>query len=228
MKDPNTGELSGINYDQINAIAKALGVKIEWTVETSLDQIPSVLSTQKADMLCPTLWASSNRAWDLDFSTPLQYTPLYSMVRADDTRFDGNLSKLNDPNITIVFIDGDSPQAVANAKFPKAKQLALPNTSDGTHNLLSVMTGKADVTFVDRYILDEFSKNNPGKIRAIKDVSHVQIFGETLAVAKGETKLRDMLNVAIFEIQNNGQMDAILEKWNMDNEAFLKAGKPYQ
>lgn len=223
MKDPNTGAVTGLNVDQMTAIAQALGVTLNWKMEVGLDQIAPTLEDHKADMMCATLWASSNRAWELDFSNPTHYTPLYAMVRADDARFDGDIEKINDPKVTVVFIDGDSPQAVANARFPRAKQLALPNASDGTQNLLSVLTHKADVTFVDQYLLAEFEKAHPGKIRAAVDVNAVQVFGETFAVAKGETKLRDLLNVVIFELQNNGSMDNILKKYGLDPDMAVHA-----
>lgn len=223
MKEPNTGALTGLNVDQMSAMAQALGVTVNWKMEVGLDQIAPALAQHKADMMCATLWASSNRSWELDFSNPTHYTPLYAMVRADDDRFDGHMEKINDPEVTVVFIDGDSPQAVANARFPKARQLALPNASDGTQNLLSVLTHKADVTFVDKYLLSEFEKAHPGKIRAVSGISPVQVFGETFAVTKGETKLRDMLNVVIFELQNNGAMDGILKTYGHGAEVSIHA-----
>jgi ABC-type amino acid transport substrate-binding protein len=55
------------------------------------------------------------------------------------------------------------------------------------------------------------------------------VFGERMAVAKGEVKLRDMLNVALQQMQQSGFIRATLDKYLADHKGqFFYATKPWE
>jgi ABC-type amino acid transport substrate-binding protein len=228
MKDPSTASYSGINYDEITQIARILKLKLVVTEEIPLSQLGQHLQSGRSDTLCPTVWPSGSLAGTLDFTDATDFLGAYAMVRADDKRFDGDLSKLNDPNVTIAVIEAGYPEDIANEEFPKAKQYALGMDSDGSQLLLSVATGKADVTFVDPFLMQAFDKANPGKVRRVANVPPARVFGDSFVVAKGETKLRDMLNMAIRQMNQSGFFDRVLDKYlkNVGGDYYYPA-KPY-
>ena len=116
------------------------------------------LNTGRYDLVPCALWPTTARARYATFSQPLFYSGVGVYVRADDNRFAGNLSRINDPSVKIATIDGEMAAAIAKTDFPRATEVALPQLSEIATMLLNVKEGKADVTFVEKYFAYEFMK----------------------------------------------------------------------
>lgn len=209
-RDPNTGALSGINHEIMEDIGRELDLKIEWTEEVGFGNYIEGLETGRYDALCTTTWPDPARIRFQTFTMPYYFTPVYGYVRADDTRFDGALEKVNDPNIKIVSIDGDISAAEARLDFPKAGLFTLPQMADAQEQFTAVVTHKADVFFSDDGNFNNFNRTNPGQMRKIENTAPLRIYGEFIAVKQGETHLRDMLNVAITQVINSGKVEKVL------------------
>ncbi|MCI5060578.1 MAG: transporter substrate-binding domain-containing protein, partial [Alphaproteobacteria bacterium] len=52
IKDPATGEMSGIIYEYVEALGTALGLEIEWTEEIGWGEFPTALKTGRIDVMC--------------------------------------------------------------------------------------------------------------------------------------------------------------------------------
>ena len=91
-KDANTGKISGINYEVMEAIGKNLGIKIEWTQEIGMGEIITALNSGKVDMMCPSVWPDPVKLQQLTLTRPTFYNTVIAVVRAGDKRFDGDLS----------------------------------------------------------------------------------------------------------------------------------------
>jgi polar amino acid transport system substrate-binding protein len=213
VKDLNSGRLSGIFYDYMEALGKNLGLKIEWINGISYGNYISELHYNHIDAMCAGVWPVGEVITSVDFTSPLYYIEIDTYVRADDFRFDKDLSALNDPRYTIASIDGLIPARIANADFPKAKVMSLPQASPPGDMLLSVADGKADATFTDTLTASDYIKHNPGKLRKVAAQRPIRIFGNTMAVAKNQDALLRMLNYATEELQNSGAIESIVQKY---------------
>jgi ABC-type amino acid transport substrate-binding protein len=229
MKDPTTGEYSGLNYEEIAQAAKILGLKLEITEEVPFSEFATNLANGRNDTICGTLWPSGSRAKVFDFTVATDYLGAYAVVREGDTRFDGNLDKLNSPDYTLAAMEGDYSQDIVNEDFPKAKQYSNPQDTDGTQLLMALLTKKADAVFLDAFLIHEFEKKNPGKIRKVGGVEPVRIFGDSFVVAKGETGLRDMLNAAINQMNQSGFLRQTLDKYLGEYKGeYYYPAQPYE
>ncbi|MDB5477939.1 MAG: amino acid transporter substrate-binding protein family, partial [Alphaproteobacteria bacterium] len=83
MKDPNTGKLSGVDYDVWEAIGKQLNVKIEWTEEVGWGNFIEGLRTSHYDAFCSNIWADYARTKLLTLTIPTIYSFVQTYVRAD-------------------------------------------------------------------------------------------------------------------------------------------------
>lgn len=83
---------------------------------------------------------------------------------------------------------------------------------DNRQILLQLVTKKADIALVDEGLVNDFLKTNPGTLRRVEGIPAVRIFGENLAVRQGEYHLRDMLNVAIAQLINDGVIEELTKK----------------
>ncbi len=85
-------------------------------------------------------------------------------ARNDDTRFDNNLERINQPDVRISVNTGDLSEEVAQRMFPKA-QLVYKSPVGGEAELfLNVANNKADITLSGTDNMLAFNKNNPSMV----------------------------------------------------------------
>lgn len=226
IKDPNTGELSGIFHDALEEVGGNLGLKINWVEEVGWGTMIEGIKTGRYDMIGSAVWPTATRAENVDFTVPLNYGVEGVYVRSDDNRFD-DLKSINDSSITLATIDGEISSFIAKETFPQAKTTSLPQDSQISQVLLNVITRKADVAFVEPAVAEEFLANNPNTIKNIARANPIRAYGNTWVVPKNEEGFKNMLNVAIEELQNNGRMDELTEKYSKYPGSFYPVAKPY-
>jgi ABC-type amino acid transport substrate-binding protein len=229
VKDPNTGKLSGIFYDYMEALGQALSLKIDWAEESGghSDFIPA-LTEGRIDAMCFSVWPNAARAQRVDFTAPVYYTAHYAYARAGDPRFDNNLDTINDASVTIAAIDGEMGALIAASDFPKAKKLELPETVDPSQAFLSIIDGKADVFLTDLSTAAEFEHANPGKIRQVKSAAPLRVFRNTIAIAQKQDQFRRMLDTATEELLSSGKMEKIIARYERYPNTFLRVEPGYQ
>lgn len=226
QKDPNTGEMSGMTYDLVNAVGRELGLKIEWTEETGWGTFAEGLNTGRYDMMCTLVWASGDRAKAALLTKPLAFTAMYAFARADDDRFESGLQSLNDPAVSIAVVEGDPTQSLRARRFPNAKEVALSASTDMGAYLLTVPTGKADVMLGDSAVVAKYNESAApeAKLKATAGGTPVQMFSDVFAVKNGEERLQYLINIAIDIVNNSGEGPAIV---GPHGPTFLPAAPAY-
>jgi ABC-type amino acid transport substrate-binding protein len=229
MRDPNTGEMSGVVYDFMQEVGKALNIKVEYVLEMPWDTIGMGLETKKIDAHCAGVWATPARGRAMEFSNPMFFSPVVAFARADDHRFDNNLDRINQPDITIVVSDDDITKEVYEHDFFNAKKTELAQFSPPEELLLYVATHKADVAVNSPPRLNSFEKGYPGKMRTVPLAKPLRIFPDVIAVRMGEEELLHMLNTAIDQELDGGLMDKLLKKYQgkYDVSWIVPVKRPY-
>ena len=228
IKDANTGTLSGTIYDLTNEAAKQLELKVEWTSEVGFADMFEGLYNGKYDALCSGLWESPARARSALFTIPINYGVYHAFVRNDDTRFDNDLSLLNNPTVTIAVIDGEYGDVVAKESYPQAKTLRLPQLSDISQLLASVAAHKADVAFLQLGTARGYIEHNPGQLRALAKHPVRVMPAPALAVARSEQQLKNLLDTSFRYLLNNGEVERVLRHYNPELDSYNLIALPYQ
>ncbi|MDX2027522.1 MAG: transporter substrate-binding domain-containing protein [Alphaproteobacteria bacterium] len=226
VKDPTTGQLSGLVYDLVMEIGKTLDLKIEWTEETTFATEVEGLRARRYDMTCTTIFWRPNLMQHIEFIQPYYYIPVYVVQRKGETRFK-TVSDINRPDITIAGIDGTIPSLIAQQDFTKAKMYSLPNMTAYSENVLSVVTRKADVTFVDPFVFYGYAKNNPGQVEINPSIPPLRLFANTFVVLKGEHELRTMVSAAVRFLLDNGKVEEIIRKYEPTPGSLMRISQPY-
>ena len=229
MRDPNTGRFSGVVYDFMQEVGKSLNLKAEYILEVPWDSIGMALQSGKADAHCAAIWATPARGRVMAFSNPLFFSQTVAYARADDKRFDFNLDRINQPDVTVALSDDDITTEIYRRDFPRAKKYQLPQLSPQEELFLAVATKKADVAFNGSTWLPMFEKSYPGKVKIIPTAKPLRIFPCTIAVDIKEEELLHVLNTAIDEMIDSGGMDKLVAKYrtkyNMD--FLIPVNRPY-
>lgn len=228
MKNANTGELTGIFVEAMEAVGQELGLEIEWTEEVGFGSMIEGIRVGRYDMVPSAIWPTAARAKHVDFSIPLFYSGVGIYVRHDDNRFVDNLDSINNENVTIATIDGEMAQAIARSDFPKAKTFELPQLSDIASMLLNVKSRKADVAFVELYFAHEFLENNPRSIKNITPDKPIRIFPNTVVLKGNEFALKSLINTSFEELINLGVVDKLIDKYEPAPGTFYRASARYR
>ena len=229
LKDPNSGELSGIGTDALKAVAKTLGLEIEFVEEVGWGSMIEGLQTNRYDIVSTPIWTNANRAKQADFSDPLFFSPIFVYARKGDQRFgNGNLSKLNSPDFSISTIDGETAEIIAREDFPKAKTVSLPQLTDLAQMLLTVDTGKADVTFMEPASAAAYIENNPGKVEIVKTDRPIRVFSNCWMFKRGQMEFKNMLDTALAQLINSGAMEKILAGYEPSPNTLYRTALPYR
>lgn len=227
IKDPNTGEFSGIFNDVLEEVAKKLSLELDYVEELGWGTMIESINSGRIDLIATGIWPTTERGKHVDFVNPLYFSAVKAYVRIDDNRFDGDLSKINDSNIKISLIDGEMTSVIANMDYPKANQLSLTQMNDLSQVLLNVATKKADVTFAEPAVALEYMSKNPNSIKEVENVLPVRIFPNAMIVGKGEVEFLSTLNISINELINNGFVDKIIEKYEKYPDSFQRLSLPF-
>ncbi len=226
MKNEETGEFYGVAHDIIKAAADLLELKIKWVQEVSVPNSITDLQNDRYDMLCVGFYERPNVMKQVEFIGPFYYVSVNAYVKPDDTRFDGNIEKINNPQYKISSVDGTIPDIIWKESFSKAERLSLPELSPYSDNLLNVSTGKADVTFVENSVANEFIANNVSSLKKLEPP--VRVFPVASYVNKGEIEFQTMMNSAVRHLQNNGVVEKILKKYEKNPGDYMRVTKPYE
>lgn len=225
IKDPTTGALSGIWHDLAEVMADHLGVKIVWAEEIGLGDMGIALDSNRIDMYCGGVWTAGKRLRSVDFLKPSAFEPILAYVRADDHRFDNDLSLLNNSNVTVSVIDGEGGALTAAEEFPKAKTASLPQTANYADMFMQVIAHKAVFLLSAQSGAAVFLKSNPGTLRPI--MKPIRLYAASFVVKYGEDKLRDLLNQAQDDVIYNGEMEKILSRYEVNKGDFWRVAVPY-
>jgi ABC-type amino acid transport substrate-binding protein len=92
--------------------------------------------------------------------------------------------------------------------------------------LLTVSTGKADMTFTEPADAAAFMKANPGSIERIG--SPVRVFPNCWIFKRGQMEFRSMINTALDQLINSGAVDKIISKYEPAPNILYRVGRPYK
>lgn len=228
IRDLNTGKLSGIFFDYMEAVGEELSLKIIWTDNLNWSDWNVGLEHDRYDAVCVGIWPTAARARQADFTVPLYYHAMYAYVRSDDMRFDGNINLANNESITFAGQDGAISQTLAKKYFPKAKLISLSDAVGQTDSLLYVATRKADIVIADKMTAESYLEHNKGKLKQVQGIEPISYFANTLGVKVGEDAFRRMLDSATRNLLASGTIDKILNKYEKYPNSFLRIAKPYK
>ena len=228
IKDPNTGQLSGILYDVMEEIGKRLSLKINWVEEVGYGTIAEGFATDRYDAFCNQVWPTPERSRAASFTIPLYYSPVDVFVRADDHRFDDDLSKLNDPTYTFAVKDGDVSDTFANQIFPKAKHSSIPDMADTSQLLVDLTHNKADAVINSPDLMYQFLDKNPGTVRNLTSDRPISVAPDTIMIKPDQYQFKAMLDVTLQGLLNSGFIDAELKKYSSYHPTYLRVAFPYQ
>ncbi len=201
----NSGQLIGFEVDFAQALAKKLGVKVEFQ-PTKWDGILAALDAGRFDVIVNQVTITPERLKKYDFTQPYTVSGIQIITRKADQ---GKIAKPEDlAGKKVGVVLGTNYEQWLRANQPKAE--ARTYDDDATRNQ-DLRVGRIDAILNDRLEASYLLKNSDGQVVPSGEAFAKQ--DQAIAVRKGEADFTAALNKAIDELRADGSLKTISEKW---------------
>lgn len=208
-----SGNFVGFDVDLVRAIGEKMDKKIK-IVDMGFDTLIAGLQKKKIDVVIAAMQATEERAKRVDFSV------VYHTVA------DALLIKKGS-NITLKTVYDSAPYKVGGqtgtiqekwiqdnliktGKLPKKNYFSYERVDNAAMDLKA---GRIDVLHIQSDPAKALAEKNDLEIALISDEAIVA--GQSLAVTKGNTELLKVINKAIEELQADGTMKKLIDKYDL-------------
>ena len=208
------GKIVGFDIDLINEIAKTMHMEVKIREMEFSSLIPS-LNSGEVDLIISSISKNSDRSKNIDFSEPY-YASDFAVIFKDDQNF----SSLEDlPNDAKVGVQTGSTMENFVNNYNDSVDKSLKIISLGSNFILieKLKLGEIDALVVEDAQASSFVKNIVGlKFNTIEDNVYIDKEESSYVIGlKKDSSLTEKVNQAIENLNNNGQIDLLLKKWNL-------------
>jgi len=205
------GNMVGFDVDVARYVAGQMGngVRVEFR-KSDWDPIIANLNSDKFDMIVSGMTRTPQRALRCDFTDPYFETGQALLVNRAKWKPSERLTvkDFDRPGVVVATRLGTTGEIAARKFFHRAVIKTFENESDAA---LEVDAGRADVMVYDKPYIAIRSQESPGRTFAILEPFTKEYLA--IAVRKGDTELRDWLNLTIFELRASGTWDSLYQTW---------------
>jgi polar amino acid transport system substrate-binding protein len=219
-RDPATNELKGVDIDLATALAKQLGVTVEWA-DIGFEQMTASLTTGRADLIESGMSDLAKRRDALDFvdymKSGAQFFTLSSHKDAFKTQVD-----LCGKNIAMSrrtsFPDETAKWSAVNCEakgLPAIKVVGSEGSADARTQLIQ---GRVDAAVQGSETIPYLNTLQPNTFTAI-GTPFTDVY-QGIGFDKKNTALRDAYVGALQALMKSGEYKAIFTKYGLDGAAL--------
>ncbi|WP_017349459.1 transporter substrate-binding domain-containing protein [Pantoea sp. A4] len=208
------GDLEGFDIDVGNAICKAAQLKCSW-VESSFDALIPALQAKKFDAINSAMNITEARAKNVLFTKPIYAIPTM-LVAKQGENLQPTAAALKGKNIGV--LQGSIQETYAK-KHWEPQGVTITSYQDQNQVYNDLVAGRLDATLVMSASGQEGFLNKPqGKGFAfaggpLNDDPEVLGVGIGFGLRKGDTELKQKLDTAINQIQQDGTVTKLAAKY---------------
>ncbi|PCI29697.1 MAG: amino acid ABC transporter substrate-binding protein [SAR324 cluster bacterium] len=202
------GKIVGFDVDITRALAKSMGVKVEY-INTNWDGIIPALQTRKFDMIASGMTVTQSRNLKINFPTPYITVGQTILVRKGLEGKIKSYKDLNNPKYTVASKLGTTGEQAVKRMIPRAKYLSFETEQEGS---LEAINGKIDAFVYDLpFNAIMASTKGKGRIFHIEEPFTFEPLG--FAIRRNDPNFLNFLNNFMRQIKNDGTYDRIYKKW---------------
>jgi cyclohexadienyl dehydratase len=204
----DTGRFEGYDIDVAEALAAALGVKVEF-VATSWPKMMEDFSADRFDIAMGGVSITLPRQKKGFFSTPFMREGKTPIARCTDQAKFQTVADLDKPATRAVVNPGGTNEIFAKAHFPKAELRVFP---DNTKIFDEIAEGRADVMVTDKSETLYQQKLHPGVLCSVHPDRPFD-FAEKAYWMQRDTALKAFVDQFMHISAETGRTRAIFAKW---------------
>lgn len=210
MRDPNTGELSGIWVDGIRRLFATVDMEPEF-VETKFSTFVAGLQAEQFDVFVSG-FMTPPRALVLEYTRPVVFLGQSASTLKENAGKFKTLADLNNPNVIIATQLGSSNHQFAKQFLPKATIRPI-DSDDMTAGAMEVLSGHATVAIQNAYAIARFVKMHEDRMVDLFADKPFNVLPVAWAIKAGNPRLLSLLNSMLDYMETNGVWESVAAKY---------------
>ncbi|WP_153101253.1 transporter substrate-binding domain-containing protein [Paraburkholderia hayleyella] len=202
MEYTENGVRTGFDIDLMNALAKAMGKRVQWTDIDFKGLIPGLIA-HRFDAAISGIYITDERAKVVDFTDSYYASGLVALVKNDSPI--KTVADLNGKKVSVQV--GTKSVHFLRDNFPQIKRVEVEKNQE-MFDLVAI--GRADAVVTGKPAAYQFVKTRSG-FRVLDKPLTTEAYG--IAVRKSEPQLKGAFNTALAKIKADGTYAAIVKKW---------------
>ncbi|WP_233236953.1 transporter substrate-binding domain-containing protein [Bordetella sp. LUAb4] len=203
MEFVENGKMTGFDVELTEALAKAMGKKVEWTQIDFKGLIPGLVS-KRFDMAVSAIYITDERRKVVDFGDSYYAGGLVAMVKADNSSIKSP-KDLDGKQVSVQV--GTKSVSFVKDNYPGVKLVEVEK-NDQMFNLVAI--GRADAAVTGLPAAYQYVRTRGG-LKVLPEQLTTEAYG--MAVRKDMPELTTALNKALAQLKADGTYDAIVKKW---------------
>ncbi len=207
--DPSSKKPVGYAVDVIDAIGRNAKLKIEY-LPSDWATMGAALSSGKADVVIGPIFVTEGRAREAAFTDSLFAYAVVAVVPKGSNKVH-KLDDLKTAGLRIAVGRGGFDSEFVSRNMPEAKVSVFP-PDDPNLSMLEVIAGRADIALADYATAKRFVAEHPEVELRFEDTP-VSVQYAAFMLRQGDTVLRDLLNIALRNLDLSGELSTIDSKY---------------
>ncbi len=202
MEFVKDGKRTGFDIELVEALAGAMGKKVEW-IDIDFKGLIPALQAGRADIAVSAIYITPERAKVVDFTDPYYAGGLVVM-----TKKDGPVKTLKDLDGRKVSVQvGTKSVNYLKEHYPSVQRVEVEKNQE-MFNLVQI--GRAEAAVTGKPAAKLFAQSTPD-LTVLNDQITTEDYG--IAVPKNKPELTRELNAALQKLKADGSYQAIVNKW---------------
>ncbi|WP_029972195.1 transporter substrate-binding domain-containing protein [Paraburkholderia graminis] len=202
MEYTENGARTGFDVDLMNALAKAMGKRVQWTDIDFKGLIPGLIA-HRFDAAISGIYITDDRAKVVDFTDSYYAGGLAVLVKSDSPI--KAVTDLNGKKVSVQV--GTKSVNFLRDNFPQINRVEVEKNQE-MFDLVGI--GRADAAVTGKPAAYQVAKTRTG-FRVLDKTLTTEAYG--IAVRKDEPQLKAAFNTALAKIKADGTYAAIVKKW---------------
>ncbi|RAS34354.1 transporter substrate-binding domain-containing protein [Paraburkholderia bryophila] len=202
MEFTENGARTGFDVDVMNALAKAMGKRVQWTDIDFKGLIPGLIA-HRFDAAISGIYITDERAKVVDFTDSYYAGGLVALVKSDSPV--KSVADLNGKKVSVQV--GTKSVNFLRDNYPQINRVEVEKNQE-MFDLVGI--GRADAAVTGKPAAYQFAKTRGG-FRVLDKQLTTEAYG--IAVRKDEPELKTAFNTALAKIKADGTYAAIVKKW---------------
>ena len=209
----NGATAEGFDVDLANALAKELGLTVNFTSQKFDTLIPQLKAGGTFDVIMSAMTITDERKQEIDFSTPyIDSNQSIAVVKGKFAKLDGNQTAAINTAFTGKIIgvqSGTTGESWAKENLKGAKQITPFDDTLAAFSALNA--GKVDAVVNDLPVSAYLVKSSYTGDELVAEIPTGEQYG--IGIASTNAELKTAIDDAFAKLKSNGTYDEIYKKW---------------
>ncbi|MBA4255860.1 MAG: amino acid ABC transporter substrate-binding protein [Polaromonas sp.] len=220
FRNPKTQQLSGIDIDNAQDLARDLGVAVQF-VDSSFARFMDDLEADRCDLAMFAIGITPARQARLRFTQPHLASDIYAITTQSNRRI-RSWADIDQPGVVVAVAKGTLHEAVMKTRL-KAAELSVVNTPAAREQ--DVQSGRADVFMTD-YPFSRRMLDNSDWARLVSPPEQFHITPYAWAMVPGDDRFFDRIDKALADMKRDGRLLRNAKKHGLEPIAVLQTKQP--